>query len=508
MKHKSILYFLLLIILSTAVIAQETIEIPEGESDDQIFVINSFVFNVDGITRAFALNLRTEFKVGEEITGADNLDRFIRDKRQLLYNERVLETVRIEYTVLTQRADGKFPVDLVIYVKDTWNIIALPHPQYSSNTGFALTIKARDYNFLGTMSSLRADFGYRYDELGRTFINLNMDSGIPFRAYGLNWVFRHGNEYIYRPTMERPHYFRNVTGLSVELPVQRTVFTVGINEHFIFYEENPDDEKPMYGGFQDFYLSSRPFINWRIPTGLHYYDLGEITYTPGISATFNYAPPHAPLTHFRQGPFLGFNHNLSFGRINWRGNFRSGASASIANSFSYNIYNANHGHEPWGANLNIRGTGHKQITDFFGFSTRLMYRQWFYDSYSESAADVLRGILNNKITANYMLSMNLDLNFRLFRFSFSEWFNITNRYFRIFDCDVHMIPIIDAALYNDPVKQKIFGLENLLLTSGLEVIIFPRRMRSLFLRVSYARNFSVGPKPNSSEIYIGTDLHF
>ncbi|MDR2144058.1 MAG: hypothetical protein LBP29_06790, partial [Treponema sp.] len=136
---------------------------PSGD-DQRIYVISGFDFSVKGRTRPFAIINNGEFRAGEEIRGLANLEKYVKDKTQLLVNQRVLEKAGIEYTLSDPGDDGKIPVRLFISVEDTWNIIAVPYPKYDTNSGFELIIKARDYNFFGTMSALRLDLGYKYDE--------------------------------------------------------------------------------------------------------------------------------------------------------------------------------------------------------------------------------------------------------------------------------------------------------------------------------------------------------
>lgn len=474
--------------------------------DDEIYVINSFVYEVDGITREFALTYVSELKEGEEITGLSNLENFIENKRQLLFNQRALASVRIEHTIGERREDGKRPVDLVIYVKDTWNLVAIPRPMYTSNNGFDITLKLRDYNFLGTLSPLRIDLAYKYDERERTFFTFMLRSDTPLRAFDLNWNFNFDNDFHYRPDMELPYYFRNVLGVSVEFPIRKTTLTVGFDEGFIYNEENSEGDWPVYGQFQEgLYLSSVPYISWKIPTGIVLGYYGDLTYTPRLSARFNHELPQWPLDKHRIGPFLGFSHNLGFGRVDWIGNFRRGYSANVGNSYSFNFYYAKNNIEPLSANYSVSGDAHFTITDFFGASSRLTFRHWIND-YNDNAGDVLRGILDKDVKADYMLSLNLDLPVRVLRIRPSEWFS--NQKFRILNFDLHLSPIIDLALYHDPLNNTSFSFENLLITGGLEIIVFPDFFRSTYLRISVGFDFSEFSIKNGYEIYMGTSLHF
>ena len=477
--------------------------------EDSVYVIRSFVYEVDGITRPFALNSKAQFREGEEITGLSNLHGFIQNKTQILINERVLESVRIEHHIDTPGNNGKYPVDLVIYIKDSRNFIVLPQPQYSTNSGLSLYLKARDYNFLGTMNPLRIDLGYRYNEHQQHFYSLLFDSDTPFRAFGLNWNFDFDHFLEYRPHFESPLYYRNTTGLSVQLPFKRTLFIAGFSQSLYINEENWGHFWEEYGQFQELYMSSRPYFVWIIPTGIKYYDLGEVHYIPSFSATFNYGLPQWPLADYRIGPELNFSHSLSFGRIDWIGNFKRGASFGLSNSIGYNFYQNRIDGQPWSSNINFTGTGFFILNDYTNFSGRLMYRHWFFDAHHGDGGDVIRGIPNHGINTDYMLSLNLDLNFFVLKVRSSELFP-NSKFMSIFDADIHLVPILDIAFYNDPITHKPFGLENMLIGSGFELIVYSSRWRSLYLRGSAAAgiqtgNFGAGL---SREIYIGMEFHY
>jgi hypothetical protein len=485
-----------------------TIYIAAQSEDQNIYVINSYNYHVDGITKDYALDYRTRFKIGEEITGLSNLEKFLQEKTQLLVNERLFESVRIEHTVGQARANGKFSVDLDIFIKDTWNIIVFPYPEYSSNTGFEFAVKGLDSSFLGTMSPLKLSIGYLSDTEGLRFYNFKIDPEIPVKLFGLYWKIDFDHDISYSPDTQSSWYYENTTGISVEIPVSRTTVTAGFAESFFFNQENPIKYRNEYGRYQEgLYLSSNPYVLWEIPTGLFIKNMGELKYSPSISAVFNHELQRWPLADFLKGPFLDLSHTLELGRVDWAGNFRKGTSVSAGNAFSYNFYNRKNDAEPWGASLSVSAQGHFVFNEYAGLSSRIFYRHWFFSDYGEGSADVLRGILDKDIDAKYMLSLNIDVTFLIFKFRPSEWFGSSN-FWRVFDFDLHLAPIIDAAIYSSNSETQSFNMENLQLTAGFEFVIFPKRWNSLFLRISYGRNFSQGPQNSYSELYIGTDFHY
>ena len=477
--------------------------------EESIFIVNSFNYNVIGRTLPFALNKKTELKYGEEITGKTNFYKFINDKKQILINERVLkDNVRIEYIIGEKTEDDKYPVDLQIYVEDTFNIMALPYPKYSSSYGFELTIKARDYNFFGSMEALKLDIGYKYDQDGKSFFLLALDSGIPFQVFGLDWLFDFDNYFDYRPDMSLPYYFKNNTAISLDIPIKRTTLTFLFSESFILNEENDDSDKPDFGDFQEgLYLSSKPSISWKIPTGLVIGKYDELTYIPNIYAVFNHELPSWPLLDNKIGPFLYFNHTLYFGRVNWIGNFRDGLHVQINNSYGYNFHYPNIDRNPWTYDYSIETKGFFIfIKDRLGFSARLSHRHWIDSSY-EYAGDYLRGIYDKDVNAEFILSLNLDLNIRVLRFNAHEWFP-NNKFLRLLGFDLHINPVIDGAFYKQPSKDASFDPENFLIGAGLEFIIYPHQFRSMFFRISTCWDFSDISKGTPIELFLGMEHHY
>ncbi|MDR0555257.1 MAG: hypothetical protein LBG76_10745 [Treponema sp.] len=511
-------FFLVLLFFFNAGAVKWTLSAQEdAEETEPVFYIRDITFNITGQTRPFVLMNHGEFQKGERITGRTNLEAYLRRKTQLLYNQRVLSQVRIEHTEGTADSGGEIPVDLLVSTVDTWNIIALPRPQWDDNDGFDLTIKARDYNFLGTMSPLRIDLGYNlkpeYRDNGfdgsKGSWNFEIDSDIPFRALGYNWIvnFDHFFSYIY----DEPVSYKNITGISVEIPTAlpfspAAVITAGFDESFNVHEKNADRYKEEYGAYhkEEWYMSSEVYGQWKMPTGFMAGNFGEFIYTPKLSGKINYQPG-GDVGDLRRNPTLGFSHTLGFGQIDWVSNYRSGLDVSIGNSNTL-IFDST---PYWRNTLTFSATGHRPIFSFLGFSGMLQYRQWF-NTYSDTAGDAIRGIVNKNLAAEYMLSLNLDFPFRILDFRPSIWFNQPK--LRLFDLEFQLSPILDLALIRDPIRNIRFSPAEIQVGGGLELIIFSHFMRSLYLRVSVGYDlkklFSTGDFGNNREVFIGLYHHY
>ncbi|MCL2472856.1 MAG: hypothetical protein FWF26_04175, partial [Treponema sp.] len=462
------------------------------------------------------------------ITGKNNLDKYIAHKTQLLINQRVLETVSIDYSLGASEGDGALPVTLLIHVVDTWNLIILPYPKYDSNDGLTLSLKLRDFNFLGTMSPLKVDLGYQRDKDSNNIINFSIDSNTPFQAFGLDWNFNFDHYFAY--TFGQPLYYQNVTGLSLNLPWQTTTFTVGFNQYITFNEKNSDDIIDLYGlddYFYGPYASTELFTNWKIPFGIEIGDYGDLTYNMGVSGKVNY--PYGKMDESRR-PVTSFSQSIGFGNVDWIGNFQKGFVVSASNSYNWYF---NRSDAPIQVTFNGTVAYYHPFSKYIAFYYRAMLQRWWQYSTSTStwipyyyAGDVIRGVVDEDLRADYMFSVNFDLPIRILRFWPSEWFNNPKLHF--FDFEMHFSPFTDVALVQGPYNalkknpydgSKFLSLSDMVNTGGFEVIVYPGFFRSLKIRGSVGynlqkiKNDGLPPLkfhffPQWDEIYIGVDLYY
>ena len=484
---------------------------PPADESQLVYVIRNMDFDIKGRSRPFALIYHGDFKEGERIQGKANLDRYMTRKTRMLMNQRVLEEVSMEYTLGEAEEDGALPVNILIHVKDTWNIIGLPYPQYDSNDGFKFTLKLRDYNFLGTMSPLRLDFSYQNDTDHRNSFGIMLDSDTPFRAAGLTWNLNFDHELGY--TFGEPLFYQNTTGLSVELPVESTIATIGFNEYIIVNESNSEHDIDKYQLEDDYfngaYAATELFSAFKIPLPLEVWDYGTLSYTPRLAGKIAYRKGGVDEP---RRPLITLSQTLGFGRVNWIDNFRQGLEASVENG--NNFYTAPY---DWYIDINANAAYYHYFNKFFGFSTRLQYRQRINDIFY-NAAEPLRGIMNNQIRAEYMLSLNMDFPFRILRFYPSELFNKPKLHF--FDFELHLSPFFDFALAegyykkvgSDLYEDNNFSFSDGFYSGGAELIIFPAFMRSLYLRFSLGYNIKKIVEdhrvPKWDEIFIGMGHHY
>lgn len=478
-------------------------------AEDTVFVIRSWSYFITGKTKESAIEREGEFKTGGRFTGNAELDAYVKEKKQDLYNIRSLisDDNSITYTLGETEEDGAVPVHLAISVTDSTNWIILPEPNYDSNFGFSLSIKIRDYNFLGTLSPQKLDFIWGSDDRHRNYIGYRLELNIPFAAFGFNWEFTSYNELRYYLSGE-PSYNINTLGLAMELPASFTTFTFGLEQGVVIHEENTRkirDFESTLEEYHDWYLFSKAFVDWKIPTPLRVGKFGAVVYTPGVYGIIKYQP-NGDVGKYRHGPSTGIKQKLGFEKINWLGNFRQGLKVSVFNDNEYNYFR-----KEWLHSAGFLSEGHIKISKLFGISGRILYTKWINDFY-EYAGDVIRGYKDSELSSKERLSVNLEFPFRLIRFVPSEWTG--NRKYRYFDFEQHWSLFVDLVMLDCPYNTRSFKPQDIISSAGLELITFPLNWRSFYLRISAGWNIRewvrIGRPPSGiyREFYIGLGHFF
>lgn len=501
-----------LVLLAALLFFPLQLAVAQSTDETAVYYIHSVRYQIQGITTAYALQRAMDLHGGELIQGKEALKVFVQDKLQLLLNQRVLEDATIDYWLLDPDADGRVPVDLTVSVKDTWNLIALPYFKYDSNTGLELSVKARDFNFLGTMEPLKLDLGYTIDpdtlnsgSLGRGTFFMDLESKTPFvmARHDANFIFNHylavSNQFGFE--------YLNTTGLTIDFPYRGTVFTVGAFQGISVNEEELYQYKPLYGdrypGY--WYLSNWLTAAWTIPTGFRLGNIGMVQYVPSLEFRYNYKFD-GDIGDERHGPTTTVAQSLDVGRFDWVGNYRRGFLGHLEVSNEYNLFFGS-----WDNAITGFAILYHPVSDFFGPSFRLI-GNYYFGKPDYLAGLPLRGILDKSIVAQYGLYFNADFPFRLIQFVPSQWFK--NRKYAFFDFEQQWGPFIDMALLNDPVHGTSFSLNDMFVTGGLEVVTFPLFMRSFYIRISVGLDLRAAisektiPQGDHREIYVGLGHHY
>lgn len=433
----------------------------------QPYYIASTEYESIGRSRDYVLALKADIKTGTQFRDRAALQAYLADRRQVLLNERVLDSVRIEAVEGNADPDGRIPVALKVHTVDTWNIVALPYFKYDSNEGLLLSVRARDYNFMGTLEPLRINFNLEEDLAGNTYWGADADFVYPFPAFGLDWAWSLGGAFAISGD-DTPSRGSLETALKAALPLSLGALELKLAQTAWFNKLDSHGDP-----YEDpFYLRSSASAGWRLPLTLASLPLQAIV-RPRVELGFNWLPGGLSDPALDRGPSSTAGLGLSYGRADWIGNFRRGFTLSSDAALDYYLMQ-----QAWTGSFSFTGTGFLDL-GWAGPSARLYALKVIGDT-TDNAGAAVRGVLNNRAETDAAISLNLDLPVRLIRFVPYEWFG--KGWMKLFQFEQHWSPFFDATLGH--YDGQWFALDKGWYGAGLEVITFPLIMRSFYVRVS------------------------
>ena len=430
-------------------------------------LVRSVVYEVDGRTIPYFLAQKTELPEGMEFSSISDLETYLARARQRLLNERVLESVEVELGFGPIGGDGKLPADITFRVKDTWNIIVLPYFKFDSNSGLLVSGRARDYNFLGSMLPLRIDANYEKNFGEDGIWSLDLDFSYPFPALDMDWSFDLSASIELHAEGSSPSAMMGL-GISSFLPLGPGTLDLGLGQKFLFnaWESSTSEYEDK------FFMISNSYVGYTYPLWVSP-DGERLNIRPRVGVTGNWDIGGVEDYRLQGSPTLQAGTDLSYGTVNWQGNFRDGWRANLDVSLDYSVF-----HHNYTRSFTLASS---RFDDFGWFGLGMRFKAFYlFDGADDTAGSELRGILNKRAVTDAAYVVNLDLPIRLIKFRPSDWFN--KRWMRLFDFDQHWVPFFDMSQghYDDTWFLMTKGWYG----AGLEVITFPAVMRSLFVRIS------------------------
>ena len=466
---------------------------------DEVYSIRKVFFIIKGQTNRNVLRYKADIQPGTEFKDKASLEDYLAVRRQVLLNERVLDDVSVEYSLEQMRPDFYF-VDVTVYTSDSWNIIGLPYFRYDSNEGLLLSLRGRDYNFLGSMQALVLNMDYQNDENGKNSYGGYTSFGIPIR------IFDHDSGLDASQTLNVHADDRPVTSVSnlgfwTRFMEPGFPVTLSISQGLQF---NPDeilnDTDPY------FFLSSLSF-SASIPTNIKVKKLGMINYAPTLSA-YLYWRPDAIVRDDRKGFTLSYTHGLSFGRIDWMRNMRKGLSVDLTNTIKHNFLTLSNTFD-----LDYLLEYHATLKGAVGIDTRVTGFISLTDSTRTDLGTYMRGIKTSRLSGTDALFATLETPVKLF--DFPTHLIIGKNWF---DFELQTAPFFDFGYVENDATASL--ADKLWYGAGLEFFVFPLRMRTFIVRASLGfdldaviRNKSfTAPSPRDGqspyELFFGLGLFF
>ncbi len=463
--------------------------------------ITSIDYDIRGITLRIVLETVVEdLRVGREFVSEAELQAFLAEQQQILLNERTLADAEVTYTA-EEVDEDYYEVAVTVRTQDSWNIIALPYVRYSTDDGLLLSLRFRDYNFLGTMESLDVDLdreGERPTDFSDGEVAISADIAYPFQRFGYDWRWFIGVDWEYDLEDEESE-FELDTGLdwSWGFPwLFGLDWTLSARQRYsLFLPADPDP----YLLENQVQLSTRVNTPWELP------GFGAVQYSPSSRLRQRYRfdgfLPAQPLDRGDYGPDFRFSHGLSAGRVDWVGNFRRGREASLSNTYQYNFYDgadigARYGWDT--IDLQAELELHETVSAF-GFSSRAA---GFIDAADDSQfADEVRGIRETRagedqLEGEYGFFTNLDLGVSVIR--------------------VRPVGEVILNVFFDTGRAGTYedGWEDMRYGGGFELQAFPLPTRAFYIRASLGWDLEMVADDGQlrgdgrNDVFFGLNLHY
>ncbi len=434
-------------------------------SDGKSYVIENVSYEIEGRTWEYALDLKLDIRRGMTFAGKQELESYLADKQQVLMNQRVIAAGSVTYSE-KPRPDGSIGVQVLVKSEDTWNFVVLPYAKYDSNDGLLLALRGRDFNFLGSMQTLELDLDYTFN-LGNSDpkkeLKQALNFEVPFKLLDRNWRFGIEEELSF-DTQSDDLDFKLKESVAIDFlraeGFEKEYWTLKFSQGY-YFNGNDDD----YG--DTLYHESRVSFGTNFELPLMFGKYSIFKYAPGVFTQVKYRPGRE-LSEDRRGFEAGFAHGVTASRIDWIGDYRDGASVSLTNTNTYNFERTD-----WEKLVEWEFIGHKAFS-WCGLSGRF---KGFYDfdkelgdNSTDDVGSAIRGVLDDRLRGDRGIFVNADFLVSMWTWFLEKWF------------EVQAGPFLDVG-YVHP-KNASFSKDDIWYGGGIQVIVFPKFARSLYIRAS------------------------
>lgn len=388
----------------------------------QTWRIGRVRYAIDGRTTEQALARMLGIDTERIFVSQEELASYVEQLRQQLAGCRTFDTASVGEALSAPDQNGVVIDSLAIAVRDTKNIIIVPYPSYSSNTGVAAKLKLKDYDFAGTLSPLSASLYYAPDEdtfdlTADSLIGGDVTLAVPFTLLGRNACITAGADAAYA--------------------LNRNEMLFGSNLQAEYY--------PVAAGC----LAWGPYMSADIRRS-DAYSAGGYESSAGVGQKFTVQD------------------------VVWNGNFRNGCSVSAVQTFDYDFIDR----KPFIA-FSADATEFRS-SERIGIAAHehLMYRT--NGEYERNAGSYIRGVRDRDVRSDMLFACNADMPFTACIVRFPDDSKLS-----LFDFELQCSPFIDIMLGHNADAGSYFDLKDGWYAFGLDVNVFPAHWRSVQVHGSF-----------------------
>jgi len=421
-SYKENIFLILLIFLGFSLYA--------GENTHVIEEIN---FIIQGDTQENALRKFVDLKKGDTFPDEETLKENLEQEKQDLVNYRVYDSV--EYTSEIIRQDSGTTYWRITYqVVDTWTLIPIPYPKYSSSSGFRLALRTDYKNAFGTMSDINLNMGFN--------LQYNDNSGsmeVTRWNFTPEWSRIRINDWLRLTFIADMSYsYDRFESGDVLSQYNYSYYRTGLGTSFLF--DLPGNWFYRVSPYFDFKYGYDDKNDWG---------------------------------NYSEEPFnIAVSHGGGWGAVNWSQNFREGQSYSLTHKIRY-TFSSDVNDRKLVNELDASAKWYALIGDMLNFYTRLGAFYVFNDVRS-SAGGYIRGVNNYSMSGQTGVYLNNTLGFQFWRWE------------GVWDAQIH--PFFDIGMIGNPGDFKVN--RDFQYGSGVDLVLFLDKLPTLVARATIGFNLS------------------
>jgi len=497
-----------------------------AEENDAGYVLVGVECHITGFVLEPALLSYLAVEEGRVFRDLPSLESYAGDINRRLRNNRVFDLASsVTLRLLDAPADGgPRPAELVVDARTSTTAVVVPFPKYNSDDGLSVAVRFKDFNFLGSLETVTANFDYFFAD---DSFELGGDFALPFGLAGGDWRFSTDFDLLWedgKPDLDGSVSLSSTYGLA------------GLGKGWtlkpaISYTYDRDDQDHELSASAGIAYSFTALIPWTLSANAsyvyYYLDHGDPYLSGSLAAQSSVVLGDTgflgPLTcSFSIGPFVqsslpsfdlrnvGYTatQSLAAGRIDWIGNFRKGAGFSFSATYTYNGIAEQH-QDRYDLAFSLNARFFQPFCQVAGLNLRILGR-WFADWTLLGDAgdfdwdDEFRGM---KDTLRGDLGMVVNLEFPL-DLAQGRFFGI-----EFLSSEVFLNPFLDLGFVRTDPAQAVLDPGQEILCGGAEIIVFPDKARAFSYRLSAGYDlldlFETKTIALSGlELWLGLGLHF
>ncbi len=441
----------------------------------QQYQIHTVVYNSNGRTLQYPLKKAVEIDTTTVFSSQEALDTYVDYLIVQFNNLRVLETATID-TTFGEEVNTIVPVNLTITTEDSTNFIVFPMPKYSTGSGFSIKLDSKDYNFLGTMETLDAEFFYNFDFADKTdptskdthSFGIYGGYSYPFAIGSVDssWNNKLGLSYTVGHSAPSVDFS---TGLGFYYPITDILaFNLSCTQGIVY-----DQDYESYG--DEFYFSESASFSMPL-TLVSTPNFGNFTWTPSISTRYYWDFDRINLLNEDLcNTTVSFGHSFSLGTVNWIGNFKDGFSFSFGQTLALDFCNNNFSTSTYLESKYFKSFEH------LGIKSRFYFFQM--ENTSRSFDGSLRGVYGSGVNSDSGIIVNFDLPITVWQ---TDWvgYGFWN-WMRYVDFEMQISPFFDMAIGQNSKSGRTYSPKDGFYTAGIEVVGYPTKFRNVQGRISF-----------------------